>query len=265
MSQRRRGNRGRAGAERWLVRLFQAGAALLAITLLGALLVGCGDDDDDDDGETSDGGRSTSSPQATATPEPANEIAADLEAIQYPTDLADGMALGDTDAPATLEMFEDFQCPFCLRFTAEWEPLLIEYVEAEDLRLVFRNLPILGEESVYAAAAAVCAAEQDGFWEYHRQLFLVQAEANQHENEQLNVGRFTLDELVQYAEESGLDRQGFGACLEDPATLAAVQADYDAARDAGLRSTPSLILNGQPVQVPGNEATWRQLLDEAIE
>ena len=234
---------------------------LLAVVLAGVMLVGCGDDDDGPPGTST----APSGATATREPEPANEVAADLEAIEYPTRLADGMALGDVDAPAILEMFEDFQCPFCLRFTANWEALLMEYVEDGKLRLVFRNLPILGPESVYAAAAAVCAAEQEAFWEYHRRLFLVQAEAGQHEHEEINVGRFTPEALAGYADEVGLDREAFATCLRDPATVTAIQDDVDLADAAGLRSTPSLILDGQQVQVPQDEATWRQLLDDATE
>ncbi len=236
--------------------------ALLA--LVAGTVVGCGGDDDSD----SDGGQASTAPAgATATRETTavNEVAADLQAIEYPGDRADGMALGNADAPATLELFEDFQCPFCLRFTANWEELLMEYVEAGKLRLVFRNLPILGPESVYAAAAGVCAAEQEGFWDYHRQLFLVQAEAAQHENEQLNVGRFAPDALVGYAEEAGLDGTAFATCLQDPATLTTVQDDVNAARTAGLNSTPSLVLDGEQVGVPTSEGAWRELLDEATQ
>ncbi|MGH2609251.1 MAG: DsbA family protein, partial [Tepidiformaceae bacterium] len=69
--------------------------------------------------------------------------------------------------------------------------------------------------------------------------------------------------LVDYSEEVGLDRSAFATCLQDPGTLTIVQEDFDAARDAGLTATPSLLLNGQQVQVPTSEAAWRQLLDEA--
>jgi protein-disulfide isomerase len=183
--------------ERWFRRWLQPGGVLLAVAL-GASLVACGDDDDG--GPESDGGTPTAQAGGSPTPEAANEIAANLQAIEYPEDVADGLALGNADAPATLEVFEDFQCPFCLRFTAQWEDLLMEYVEAGNLRLLFRNFPILGEESVYAAAAAVCAGEQDAFWEYHRTLFLVQAEAGQHEEERINVGRFNPNALADYAD-----------------------------------------------------------------
>lgn len=239
------------------------GALLLVIAIAVALLSACGGDDDVETSEDEPTAAATGA--RTPTRGASNDVASALQAIEYPNDLADGMALGSVDAPATLQMFEDFQCPFCLRLTATWEPLLIEYVKNGKLRLEFRHLPILGEESVFAAVAAVCAAQQEGFWEYHSKLFLVQAEAGQLTREQLNVGRFDPAALVRYAGEVGLDESAFGACLQEPATLAIVQADYTAARDLGLRATPTLVLNGQQVQTPTTEQAWRQLLDAAAD
>jgi protein-disulfide isomerase len=236
---------------------------VFAIALLAALLGACGGDDDGDEDQTSTPG-STETAEPTEGGGPSNEADEALEAIDYPEEMADGTATGEAGLP-TLQMFEDFQCPFCLRFTAEREELLMEYVRDGKLRVEFRNLPILGQESVNAAAAAVCAAEQDGFWPYHNKLFQVQAAADQMTNEQLNVGRFALDALVGYAGDVGLDEAAFGTCLEDPATIAAVQTDFDAARDLGLRSTPTFVLDGQPIQTPRDEAGWRDLLDDATE
>lgn len=258
---------GETGRERFLRRLLVAGMATLAFALVAALLVGCGDDDDDPEG--SEGVQTATAPSGDASPTATrgatNDAAAALQAIEYPVDLADGMAIGNADATATLELWEDFQCPFCLRMTVQFEDVMMEYVEEGNLRVVFRNFPILGDESVFAAAAAVCAAEQDRFWEYHNNLFLVQAEAGQMTNEQLNVGRFDPDALVEYAGDAGLDEAAFAACLQDPATITVVQEEFNVGRQAGINSTPTLVLNDQRVQTPQNEQGWRQLLDEATQ
>src|SRR5688572_29240872 len=259
-------NRSGGRGERLLRRLLVLGAAMLTFAVVAALLVGCGDDDDP---ETSDGSETATATSGgdspTATRAAANEAAAALQAIEYPVDLADGMAIGNADAAATLELWEDFQCPFCLRLTVQFEDLMMEYVGEGNLRVVFRNFPILGDESVFAAAAAVCAAEQDKFWEYHNKLFLVQAEAGQLTNEQLNVGRFDPDALVEYAGEVGLDEAAFATCLEDDATIAVIQEEFNVGRNAGINSTPTLVLNGERVQTPQDEQGWRQLLDEATQ
>lgn len=239
-------------------------AALLA---LGAGLTGCGGDDDDSDGPDVSGGVSTQPPggaTAAKSATPANETSAKIAALNVPKDLVDGLALGKPDAPATLQVFEDFQCPNCLFYTATYEQLIVdEYVKTGKLRYEFHNFPILGTESVYAAAGSVCAGRQGRFWDFHKKLFLVQAEANQLRAEKLDAGRFKPDALVGYAVELGMERQAFITCLEDPATVQTVQADATAAEAAGLRGTPGFLLNGVAVAYPRNAAAFGQLLDAA--
>ena len=80
-----------------------------------------------------------------------------------PPELVDGFALGNPDTPLLLTVFEDFQCPFCIRFATTVEPVLIEeFIATGQLRLEFRNFPILGPESGTAAAGSVCAARETG-------------------------------------------------------------------------------------------------------
>ena len=252
----------------WLALNIPRGWIPLVFITLGAVFVACGDDDDESADPDVSGGVSTqppaSSPSRTATAGPTNETSAKIAALSVPSDLVDGLAVGKLDAPATLQVFEDLQCPNCLFYTATYEQLIIdEYVKTGTLRYEFHNFPILGQESVYAAAGTVCAGKQNKFWEYHEKLFLVQADANQLRAEKLDVGRFDPDALVEYATEVGMDRQAFITCLEDPATLQVVQADATAARAAGLRGTPGFVLNGTAVAYPRDAAAFRQLLDAA--
>ncbi len=122
--------------------------------------------------------------------------------VVSPAELADGYALGSPDAPVTVEVWEDFQCPFCQRFTLEVEPLLVErYVQDGDVRLVFRNLPFLGDESHWAAVAASLAADQDKFWPFHDYLF-----ANLRGE---NRGSYSLDRFLEIGEAVGLDMDAF--------------------------------------------------------
>jgi predicted DsbA family dithiol-disulfide isomerase len=92
----------------------------------------------------------------------------------------------------------------------------------------------------------------------------VEAEANQLQQEKLNVGRFSVDALVAAAKHIGLDQGAFATCLESPATLQTVEDDFNAARAAGLRGTPGFVLNGTAVAYPNSVVAFRQLLDAAI-
>jgi protein-disulfide isomerase len=195
-----------------------------------------------------------------------SELVDQLEAAHaaFPTDMVDGTKVGSDDAPLKLVAFEDFQCPFCLMYTSEDEPTIIEeYVKAGKLQLEFRQLPLLGVESTNAATAAECAAEQNRFWDYHSLLFLTQARAGQVANEQLNVGRFSDDNLSGFAEEIGLDVAAFDKCYNSGDTLEAVQADVAEAGQRGIRGTPNFVLNGTTFgSDAGNIENWRTALDD---
>ena len=81
---------------------------------------------------------------------------------EFPFDQAKGYKLGSDTAPVKLTEFEDFQCPFCLRYTADEEPAIVkEYVKTGKVQIEFKHLPLLGAESVRAAKASECASQQE--------------------------------------------------------------------------------------------------------
>lgn len=240
----------------------------VAVLGAAAMFASCGGSGDD--GGTTTTTTSTgdaASPTATATlplPTPAGipGIAA-LEAMDYPDELTDGYFFGSPDAPLTLTMFEDFQCPYCLAFTLGHEPVIVEeYVLTGKVRLEFQNLPILGVESVNAAFVAECAAKEDLFWPLHRELFATQARAGQLSEEQLNVDRFAVGPLSDIAIGVGVDGAALTACISDPATRDALVAQSQRAATNGITGTPSFLLNGAPVRTPRDAAGWRELLDQ---
>ncbi len=178
---------------------------------------------------------------------------------------ADGFTLGSAAAPLELEMFEDFQCPFCVAFTATDESVLIEeYVKAGKLRLTFSNFPILGNESVLAASGSVCAENQNAAWPFGLELFRQQAAAGQSGQERLDVGRFTSQSLTKTAGSLGMNEADFGRCLGGSEALATVQAQHDRGTALGVAGTPSFTLNGKPIQTPSGAAGWRALLNSAL-
>ena len=119
-----------------------------------------------------------------------------------PSELEDGYSLGAPDAPVAIEVWEDFQCPYCQRFAFEVKPAIVaRFVETGQARLTFRNLAFLGDESHWAAVAASLAAEQDRFWPFHDYLFgNLLGE---------NVGSYSLERLLAIGEASGLDMGRF--------------------------------------------------------
>jgi protein-disulfide isomerase len=147
---------------------------------------------------------------------------------------------GNTAAKVTVVEFADYQCPFCQRFEQSVVPdLLKQYVDSGKVNLVYKHSAFLGQESIWAAQAAECAADQGKFWEYHDLLF------NKQNGE--NVGTFTKENLIKYAQELKLDATKFDPCLNNDETLARVQADTLEGRNVGVSGTPTFFINGKPL------------------
>lgn len=180
--------------------------------------------------------------------------------ISSPTAQVDGFAMGSPDALIVVEVWEDFQCPFCQRFTYEVAPAIVEqYVQTGDVRFVFRNLPFLGDESHWAAVAASLAADQNMFWPFHDYLF-----ANFQGN---GSGAFKIDRLLEMGEAVGLDMDEFKAGLVlEIARERFAQIEAEARVDAGalgINATPTVTVDGLPLQAP-DFATVADAIDIAL-
>lgn len=204
---------------------------------------------------------------ATSGGSDSDELVGLLEeaSANIPADLVDGAKIGSADAPVKITAFEDFQCPFCLKFTAEQEGEIIEqFVKTGRVQFDYQHLPILGAESVKAALASQCAADQNKFWQYHNRLFLEQARNDQIGNEKLNVGRFSDDNLKKFAGEVGLDTAEFNTCFDSSEHLDLITEQQRVARQFGITGTPGFLVNGQPLGAgtPSDIDAWRQLVEQ---
>jgi protein-disulfide isomerase len=235
--------------------LFAAGALSGAVVMLAVLAMGGALGGQGLGGTASASAGPASSGGALVTPPPVV-----APASFTPTQLADGNALGRADAPVTVEVWADYQCPYCARFSAQVEPQIITtYVSTGTVRLVFRDLAFLGDESRWAAVAAQLAEQQDMFWPYHDYLF-----ANQLGE---NVGSFDVERLEEMAGRIGLDRSAFDAGLQLDAArarFAQIQAASQADATAlGITATPTVVVNG--TKLDGNDwDTIRAAIDAAI-
>ena len=168
--------------------------------------------------------------------------------IVYPAALLDGTTIGSADAPVTLEVWEDFQCPVCARHSLSVEPIIVErYVKPGTLRIVHHDLAFLGrgtpDESEVAASGAVCANKQGKYWDYTHWIY-----ANQDGE---NAGGFRPERVKAIAEAAGVDVTDWDACVADPAVLAEVRASTEQGVGLGVNSTPTMFINGTLVDPPG--------------
>jgi protein-disulfide isomerase len=161
----------------------------------------------------------------------------------YPAALIDGEVIGATTAPVVLELYSDFQCPACKQLvTLQLPRLVTEFVQPGMLRIEARDIDIVGSgtpsESLELAAGAACAAEQDRYWEFHDYVFWNQGREN--------LGDHDAAFIASVADAAGVDRTAWDACLAAPESRAAITAQTRAALAAGIASTPTLVVNGQP-------------------
>lgn len=196
-------------------------------------------------------------------------LAKDLELnhANFPADMVDGNTVGDDAAPIKLTMYEDFQCPFCLKFTSEQEGQIIEeFVKTGKVQLTYKHMAVLGRESLQAAKGAQCAAEQDKFWNFKYEIFHLQAREGQVSDEKIDVGRLSDDKLAEIAASVGVNRDQWQQCFESQDTLGAVQADEAEARSFGIRGTPGFSINGQALGggAPANMDGWRTIFDSVL-
>lgn len=164
-----------------------------------------------------------------------------------PFALADGRAVGKADAPVTLEVWTDFQCPVCGQFAETVEPaLMTRYVTPGLLRIVHHDAAFQGaksgasyDESVEAGAGARCAADQGRYWPYQDWTFANQSGENE--------GAFAATRLTTIATAAGLDTAAWQACVATGAAQEAVRAETSQAVAAGVNATPTMSINGQTI------------------
>ncbi len=151
-----------------------------------------------------------------------------------------GTGMGDPDAPVVIVEYSDFQCPFCRQFHEQTLPSIVEnHVRTGEVYFEYRQFPFIGRESIEAANASLCAAEQGEFWTYSSYLF-----ANQTGE---NVGAYSEAKLQAMAQEIGLDMDQFEQCSSRNELQDQVQADYAQGLDGGVTSTPSFFVNGKQI------------------
>ena len=161
-------------------------------------------------------------------------------------------SIGPEDAPITIVEFSDYQCPYCERWhTQVYNQLLAAY--PGKIRFVYRNLPLtqIHPQAMPAAEAAMCAGEQNAYWQFHDRLF---------SNQDL-LGE---DFYVQIATDLGLNVAAFNNCRETHKYQDEIQADMDFAVGLGVQSTPTFFINGLAMVGAQPLTTFTQLIEKEL-
>lgn len=139
------------------------------------------------------------------------------------------------------------------------EPQLIQdYIIPGDVKLEYRHLAFLGDESVDVGVASLCAEEQDMFWPFHETTY-----HNQVSGVSYDSGAFARERIDRIAETAGLDMDEFENCMDEGEHRDTVEEETEAAGEQGVGSTPSFIVNGQLV-TGGDYQNLSAAIDEAL-
>lgn len=170
---------------------------------------------------------------------------------------ADGTAWGPLIAPVVVEVYSDFQCPFCARFAEEaGYQLLLEYGESDLVRFEYKHFAFLGTESNLAAEASECAAEQGQFWPFHDTLFVNLRGQNQ--------GSYSNAALKSMATALDLDEGAFNSCLDSNRYRDEVRQETAEGQQRGVNSTPTIFVNGEVVTGAIPYTQLRSMVEAAL-
>lgn len=141
--------------------------------------------------------------------------------------------LDNPDGDVTVVEFFDYNCPYCRRVKPQIEAFL---EEDPNVRLVYRERPIQGDGSVFAAQAALASREQGKYEEFHWALMGM-------------AGRAEEASVIQVAEQVGLDVAQPRRDMQSPEIDAHIAASMQLSRALGFNGTPSFVIGD--ALVPG--------------
>jgi len=157
---------------------------------------------------------------------------------------------GPIDAPVTIVVFSDYECNACSYFHSELDQLFEK--NKNNLRIIFRHDIVATHQfSKNAAIAALCAGEQNKFWEYTDVLF---------ENQE----NLDADSLIDYAKIAKIDLSEFKQCIQDNLVEKILQADMNEVDRLGIEKTPAIFINGHFTDSVPSPREIQKMIDELV-
>lgn len=153
--------------------------------------------------------------------------------------------LGKVDGDVTVVEFFDYNCPYCKQVAPEVLKLL---TDDQNIKLVYREWPILGDDSMFAARAALAAREQGLYEEFHWSL--------------MSLSRATQDSVLKAARELGLDMQKLRADMMSEKVTAHIGLSMRLANAIGFSGTPSFVIGDQTVPGAVSYDEMRKIVED---
>jgi protein-disulfide isomerase len=160
-------------------------------------------------------------------------------AVTSTIDTANGSAITfDNGAATTIDVWEDSQCPVCKLFEDANGEYIESLVREKKANVRYHVLSFLGDESVRAANASFCAADEGQFLDFHKAIYAVQSSVE-------NSGFWSNETLVEIGKKIGITSTTFGDCVSKGSKVDLVQANADSMNKFGVQGTPTVFINGK--------------------
>ena len=140
--------------------------------------------------------------------------------------------------PKVIDIWEDPQCPVCKSFEDSIGEYVNTLIREKQATVRFHVLSFLGDESVRAANAAFCAADEGQYLDFHSAIYAVQSQ-----NE--NSGFWSNETLVSMGKKIGITSTKFADCVTKGQKVDLVQANLDSMSKYGVQGTPTVFINGK--------------------
>lgn len=166
-------------------------------------------------------------------------------------DIGKSPVRGPANAKITIFEFSDFECPYCKRGAETVEKILKEY--PNDVKLVFKNLPLSFHKNARSAAqAALAAGKQGKFWEFHDELF----------KNQQGLGEA---QYLEIAKKLKLDEAMFKKDMQSEEISKMIDEETAVANKLSFQGTPGFVVGGVPVRGAYPFEHFKAIIDRLLE
>ena len=145
----------------------------------------------------------------------------------------DNLYLGNKNGKEIIIEFFDYNCGYCKRSFPE----IMELVsENKDIKIILKELPVLGESSILASKASIASQKQDKYFEFHQELINFS-------------GLISLIDIKKISKELGINYEQLQKDMDSEETILLINESYRLADLIGVRGTPAFIINNN--LIPG--------------
>ena len=160
-------------------------------------------------------------------------------AVTSTIDTANGSAISfENGAATTIDVWEDSQCPVCKMFADANGQYLDSLIREKKANVRYHVLSFLGDESVRAANASFCAADEGQYLDFHKAIYAVQSAVE-------NSGFWSNETLVEMGKKIGITSTKFEDCVTKGSKVDLVQANSESMSKFGVQVTPTVFINGK--------------------